>query len=87
MKKQELWEDNIYHVSWEPGQILDCPRPAVIGKYGRGGRCLVCIYTCRKCKYHEEENRLVYGGVRCGYGKEEKNGSIGNKGSDPVNLQ
>ena len=74
-KEKELYEDNVYHVSWEPGQILDCPRPAVIGKYGRGGRCLVCIYTCRKCRYHIEENRRVYGGILCGFGKEaEKNG-------------
>ena len=74
MAKEEVQYlyDDIYHLKWLPGQAQKCPHPWVIEKYGIGGECVVSIYTCRKCRFRIEEDRLVYGGIICGYGKEEK---------------
>ena len=44
--------------------VQECPSPAVVKKYGVGGKANVCIYVCRKCKHaiHYE----FFGGISCG---------------------
>ena len=50
--------------------IAKCPHPAVNRVFGEN----VCMYCCRKCKFHIRLTVKEHGlnGVQCGYGKEEK---------------
>lgn len=45
--------------------VRSCPHPAVIKKYGVGGKANVSIYTCRRCKYIVVFQH--FGGAGCGY--------------------
>lgn len=49
--------------------VQECPSPAVVKKYGVGGKANVCIYVCRKCKHAIPCE--FFGGLRCGL-KEQK---------------
>lgn len=42
-----------------------CPHPAVIKRYGVDGNAPVCVYCCRRCKYHIKYQ--FHGGVGCNY--------------------
>lgn len=49
--------------------VQECPSPAVIKKYGVGGKANVSIYVCRKCKHVIPCE--FFGGIKCGL-KENK---------------
>ena len=45
--------------------MRSCPHPKVIEKFGVGGVANVSIYTCKRCRHHEEVPFV--GGIKCGY--------------------
>ena len=47
------------------GMVRSCPEPHVIKRFGVGGVANVSVYTCRKCRYHEDMK--LFGGVKCTY--------------------
>lgn len=65
MEKYEPIRDDVIGKMFSPGSVRSCPEPHVIKRYGVGGRANVSVYTCRKCKYHEDVK--WFGGVKCGY--------------------
>ena len=46
--------------------VRSCPHPQVIKRYGTGGVANVSVYTCKKCRFHEEFP--LHYGVGCAYG-------------------
>lgn len=60
--------DDVIGKLFYPGCVRSCPEPHVIKRFGIGGVANVSVYTCRKCKYHE--NMKWFGGVKCGYNSE-----------------
>lgn len=56
--------DDVIGKLFSPGCVRSCPHPKVIKRYGVGGKANVSVYTCRKCQYVE---KVMGGGVRCGY--------------------
>lgn len=55
--------DDVIGKDFPPVSVRACPEPHVIARYGVGGVANVSIYTCRRCKYHQNEK--YFGGVRC----------------------
>lgn len=55
--------------------IRPCPHPAVVRKYGTGGRCNTSVHTCVKCQYMA---RNKDGHVICGY-EEKTKGNMRNE--------
>jgi len=52
-----------------PVCIAECKETHVVKRYGIGGRCMVSVYICRKCKYKVKDPYC--GALGCGYGLEQ----------------
>ena len=57
--------DDVLGKEFYAGCMRSCPHPKVIERYGVGGKAMVSVYVCRKCRHHIDEK--WFGGVRCGY--------------------
>lgn len=60
--------DDVIGKLFSPGCVRQCPEPHVIKRFGVGGICNVSVWTCRKCRYHEDVKG--FGGVKCKYNTE-----------------
>lgn len=66
--KYEPIRDDVNGKMFSPGCVRSCLEPHVIKRFGIGGVANVSVYTCRKCRYHEDMK--LFGGVRCKYDSE-----------------
>ena len=64
-QKYEPVRDDVNGKLFSLGCVRSCPEPHVIKRFGIGGVANVSVYTCRKCKYHEDME--WFGGIKCGY--------------------
>ena len=67
--------DDVLHRRFAPVTMRSCPDEAVIRMYGTGGKAMVSIYVCKRCK-----NKITFqfhGGIGCGL---ETRVSAGKKG-------
>ena len=56
--------DDVLQRRFSSSIMRSCPNEAVIRKYGTGGKAMVSIYVCKKCKLHTEFK--MHGGIGCG---------------------
>ena len=49
--------------------MRECKEPHVVEIYGIGGKAMVSVYVCRKCKY--KVTTPFCGALGCGYGLEQ----------------
>ena len=50
---------------FSPCCVRECHEPHVIDRYGIGGKCMVSVYVCQKCK-HKVKTPFC-GALGCGY--------------------
>jgi hypothetical protein len=63
--RYEPVRDDVNGKMFSPGAVRSCPEPNVIKRFGTGGVANVSVYTCRKCRYHQDMK--WFGGTKCGY--------------------
>ena len=68
-QKYEPVRDDVNGKLFSPGCVRSCPEPHVIKRFGIGGVANVSVYTCRKCRYHEDTK--WFGGVKCIYEQQQ----------------
>ena len=61
--------DDVIGKQFYYGMVRSCPEPHVIRRFGIGGKANVSVYTCRKCRYHEDTK--WFGGVKCIYEQQQ----------------
>lgn len=61
--------DDVIGKQFYYGMVRSCPEPHVIRRFGIGGVANVSVYTCRKCRYHEDTK--WFGGVKCIYEQQQ----------------
>ena len=61
---------NVTGKMYYPCCVRECKEPHVVEKYGIGGKAMVSIYVCRKCKY--KVKTPFCGALGCGYGLEQR---------------
>ena len=61
---------NVSNKLFAPCCMRECKEPHVVDRYGIGGKCMVSIYVCRKCRYCVKDK--LCGAVSCGYGMEQR---------------
>ena len=61
---------NVTGKMYSPCCVKECKEPHVVERYGIGGKAMVSIYVCRKCK-HKVKTPFC-GALGCGYGLEQR---------------
>lgn len=61
---------NVTGKMFSPCCVRECKEPHVVDRYGIGGKAMVSIYVCRKCKY--KVKTPYCGALGCGYGLEQR---------------
>lgn len=61
---------NVTGKMFSPCCMRECKEPHVVERYGIGGKAMVSIYVCQKCKY--KVTTPYCGALGCGYGLEQR---------------